>query len=295
MAPFLEVRRGGALFLESPANDHSSRFEWALGERARAGVEAIWAYLRDRVAWDALLLRDVRRDGPTSCLLEALALADGHLTGRWSSLASPFIPLGDGSIEARGGAKFRSNLRRRARRLEELGRVSVRRVGDGEEIDAAFAEFLRVEGSGWKGREGSAIVRDPRLRLFYRRVAEDAAARGELAIRALELDGRAVAVHFGLVHAGVYYLPKTGYDETLAAVSPGQLLTAEVLAECQARGLAAFDFLGPDMPWKSDWAPVHAPHDWLYIYRPSLKGRAMHRLKHRIRPRLREMRSWLSR
>jgi CelD/BcsL family acetyltransferase involved in cellulose biosynthesis len=90
----------------------------------------------------------------------------------------------------------------------------------------------------------------------------------------------------------VYLLPKTAYDEALGHVSPGQLLQREVLAECEARGLAAFDFLGPDMPWKRDWAPVHAPHDWLYVYRPSLAGRARHALRHRVRPVVKEVLSW---
>ena len=59
------------------------------------------------------------------------------------------------------------------------------------------------------------------------------------------------------------------------------------------RGLAGFDFLGPDMPWKRDWEPEHAPHDWLYVYRPSLAGRAVHTLKHRVRPGVKEVLSWL--
>lgn len=294
-APFLEVRRAGATFLESPSNDHSSRFEWALGHEGRLGLGAIWAHLRDRMRWDALLLRDIPREGPTSRTLETLALSDGHLTGRWSSLGSPFVPLREAPVETRCAPKFRANLRRRGKRLQELGRVSIRRVDELSGLESAFAEFLRVEASGWKGREGSAIARDPRLTRFYLRLSEYAARQGELAIRSLELDGRAVAVHLGLRHRDIYYLPKTGYDEELASVSPGQLLTQEVLAECQARGLEGFDFLGPDMPWKRDWAPRLVPHDWLYIYRPSIKGRAMHRVKHGIRPKLKEIRSWLSR
>jgi CelD/BcsL family acetyltransferase involved in cellulose biosynthesis len=128
---------------------------------------------------------------------------------------------------------------------------------------------------------------------FYEGIARDAAARGTLAIRALTLDGRPVAMHLGIVHRGVYHLPKTAYDESLGAVSPGQLLQREVLAECEARGLAGFDFLGPDMEWKRDWEPEHAPHDWLYVYRPSPVGRAMHALKHRVRPAVKEVLSWL--
>lgn len=292
LAPFLVERRRGVVRLLAPANDHSCRFEWVLGEDASGAVAALWAHLRDRLRWDVLLLRDVPRDGPTSTLLEALARADRHLTGRWESLRTPRIALGGAPAEERTSAKFRANLRRRAKRLAEQGAAAVKRVDGADGLDGALDEFLAVEASGWKGAQGSAIALDPALVGFYRRVARDAAARGALALRLLLLDGRAVAAHLGIVHRGVYYLPKTGYDEGLASASPGQLLQREVLAECEARGLAGFDFLGPDMAWKRDWEPTHAPHDWLYVYRPSLAGRALHSFKHRVRPVVKEVLEW---
>jgi CelD/BcsL family acetyltransferase involved in cellulose biosynthesis len=292
MAPFLRERRRGVARLLAPANDHSCRFEWALGPDASGAVGALWAHLRDRMRWDVLLLRDVPRDGPTSTLLEPLARADRHLTGRWESMRSPWVALGGGPAEARTSAKFRSNLRRRARKLQEAGAVALRRADRPGDVDGALAEFLALEASGWKGRHGTAIALDRRLVAFYTRIARDAAARGALAVRVLDLDGRAVAVHLGMVHRGVYYLPKTAYDEGLGHASPGQLLQSEVLAECEARGLSRFDFLGPDMDWKREWAPSHAPHDWLYVYRPSLRGSVMHTLKHRARPVVKEALSW---
>jgi CelD/BcsL family acetyltransferase involved in cellulose biosynthesis len=292
MAPFLAERRRGVVRLLAPANDHSCRFEWVLGPDASGTVGALWAHLRDRVRWDVLLLRDVPRDGPTSTLLEPLARADRHLTGRWESMRSPWVPLGGGPAEERTSSKFRSNLRRRAKKLQEAGAVALRRADRPEDVDVALAEFLALEAGGWKGERGTAIALDARLVAFYARIARDAALRGALAVRTLDLDGRAVAVHLGIVHRGVYYLPKTAYDEGLGNASPGQLLQREVLAECEARGLSRFEFLGPDMEWKRDWGPSHAPHDWLYVYRPSLPGTLMHTLKHRVRPVVKEALSW---
>jgi CelD/BcsL family acetyltransferase involved in cellulose biosynthesis len=293
MAPFLVERARGAVRLVAPANDHSCRVEWALGPDASGAVAALWGHLRDRMRWDVLLLRDVPRDGPTSVLLEPLARADEHLTGRWESLRTPYVDLGgEKPAEERTSSKFRANLRRRLKRLAEMGPVSLERVDGPDGLEDALAEFLALESSGWKGARGSAIALDGRLVAFYAALARDAAARGGLAVRALRLDGRAVAVHLGIVHRGVYYLPKTAYDEKLGQVSPGQLLQREVLAECESRGVSRFDFLGPDMEWKRDWEPAHAPHDWLYVYRPSFAGRAMHTLKHRVRPAVKEALTW---
>ena len=119
-----------------------------------------------------------------------------------------------------------------------MGAVAIRREDGRGELDGALGEFLALEAAGWKGARGTAIAADPARARFYTRVARDAAARGALAMRTLTLDGRAVAVHLGLVHGGVFHLPKTAYDEALGNVSPGQLLQREVLAECEARGLA---------------------------------------------------------
>lgn len=291
-AAFLEERSRGVTRLLAPANDHSCRVEWALGPDASGAAAALWAYLRDRLRWDVLLLRDLDRDGPTSVLLEPLARADGHLTGRWESLRTPYLALGGEGAESRTSTKFRANLRRRAKRLAEMGAVALRLTGGGAELEPALGEFFALEVAGWKGAHGTAIAHDPRLVRFYTQVARDAAARGALRLHALTLDGRAVAMHLGLVHRGTYALPKTAYDERLGAVSPGQLLHREVLAECEARGLAELDFLGPDMEWKRDWEPAHRPHDWLYVYRPSAAGRVLHGVRHRVRPAVKEVLSW---
>ncbi len=299
MAPLLEERRAGLAFLSAPANDHSARVEWVLGEDPCGAVEALWAHLRDRMRWDVLVLRDVPRDGPTSLLVEERARRDRHPTGRWESLRTPYLTLGKGRREQDVSAKFLANLRRRMRRLEELGSPSYRRMdgdGEGEAAVGPFLErFFALEASGWKGVCGTAIARDPSTLAFYRALGRAAAREGWLALRALELEGRPIAMHLGLVQHGVYSLLKPAYDEALAACSPGQLLFREVLAECEARGLAELDFLGPDMPWKRDWRPALRPHDWLYVYRPGLGGAALHTLKHRLKPAAKEVLSWLRR
>jgi CelD/BcsL family acetyltransferase involved in cellulose biosynthesis len=292
-APLLLQRRGGLVWLVSPANEHSCRVEWVLGQDASGAVAALWRHLRDRLRWDVLLLRDLPRDGPTSTLLEPLARGDAHPCGRWESQRSPYLPLGPGAGQGRSTARFLANLRRRHRRLAELGPVAVLREDGRGDVERTFREFLALEASGWKGREGSALALDERRAGFYRRWVEEAAERGALALRALTLGGRPVAMHLGLVHRGTYFLPKTAYDEALSAVSPGQLLHGEVLAECWARGLAELDFLGPDMAWKRDWGPEQRPHDWLYVYRPTPAGRTLHALRHRMRPFVKRLRRFV--
>ena len=291
-AAFLEERERGVRLLVAPANDHSCRVEWALGGEPERAARAIWEHLRDRLRWDVLLVRDVPRDGPTSVLLERLARADRHLTGRWESQRSPWLPLAGRDPEAGLSAKFLANLRRRAKRLGERGAVAIGRVDGLDGLEPALERFFRLEAAGWKGRRGTAIAADRRLVTFYASIARAAASGGWLALRELTLDGRPAAMHFGLAYRGTYSLPKPAYDEALGVCSPGQLLVREVLAESRARGLEALDFLGPDMPWKRDWAPRFRAHDWLYVYRPGLAGWVLHAVKHRLRPLAKEVIAW---
>jgi hypothetical protein len=46
------------------------------------------------------------------------------------------------------------------------------------------------------------------------------------------------------------------------------------------------------MPWKRDWEPRLRAHDWLYVYRPGLTGRALHAAKHTLRPLAKEVLEW---
>jgi CelD/BcsL family acetyltransferase involved in cellulose biosynthesis len=273
MAPLLEERSGAATTLAAPANLQTPRVEWVLGQDAEGAVEAIWSALRDRLRWDVLDLRYLQRDGPTSLLVERHARRDHHPVGRYRAMRSPYLALG-GARASKVTSTFAATLRRRMRQLQRRGTVSYRRIGGGEDAERGIEEFLALEASGWKGRAGSAIASDPRTAAFYRGVARAGAREGWLALRALDLDGRPVAMHLGLVNRGMYSVPKVAYDERFAACSPGQLLSREVVAECEAMRLAEADLIGPDARWKREWGPAYRDVDWLFVYRPGLAGTA---------------------
>ena len=181
-------------------------------------------------------------------------------------------------VEAALDSKFRSNLRRRKRRLAEQGEVKYVLVDgkDAKAFDIAMADFFEIEGSGWKGKGGTAIAQKPELVGFYTQIARDAAKRGALALGFLELNGKRIAAHLTLVQAGRSFLLKLGYDEAFGEFSPGQQLVSEAIRDACQRNLREFDFLGPWMEWKADWETRFRPHTWLTIFRPTRKGLLIH-------------------
>ncbi|HWV39692.1 MAG TPA: GNAT family N-acetyltransferase [Vulgatibacter sp.] len=275
--------------LRAAAGVHSCRFDVVCGRGdPEPWIRAAWAHLRQTGGWDVIELCDVPAGGAAE-RLAALAAADGHPTGAWESMRTPYVRLAGardvGEILARTGSHFRANLRRRRRRLEERGALRLRRIDAAD--PEALARFYELERMGWKGERGTAIDCDRRTRRFYDEIAGWAAAEGILSLRALELDGRAIAMHFGLTAGGRYLLPKPAYDPSLSACSPGQLLLHEVLRDCIEQGLSEFDFLGPWMEWKADWTQDVRPHHWHYVFRRGALGRALHAAKFRL-PKLKE-------
>ena len=270
--------------LTATANDHSPRFDLIARDAPAAG-RAFFAYLARQPGWDVLRMMDVP-DGGAAWHLYQAAQAARSPTGTWPSVLSPYISLPGTYAALWQGldAKFKANVRRRRKKLEAAGTVTLERVAGGPDLDAKLAEGYALEQSGWKGGQGTAIAQDAATQAFYSDLAHTTAARGTLALYFLRLDGRAVAFHYGLSQGTHYYLLKPAYDETYKECSPGHLLMDEVLKDCIVRGLQEFDFLGPDMLWKRDWAGAARRHTWLFVFRSTPYGRALRELKFRWWP-----------
>lgn len=279
--------------LRSPSNVHSNRFDLLADPARPDALPALWSQLCATSTFDLVELRDVAQEGGARALLE-LAGRDGLSVAAWESMRTPYIPLAGGFEKLWAGldARFRQNLRRRRRKLEQRGQVEVERVDGGLALERALEEAFAVEQSGWKGEAQTAIGCDPVTRGFYAELAREAALRGELALYLLRLDGRAIAFQLGLVCGSSYLLPKTGYSEEHGDCSPGQLLTEEVLRDCCRRGLAEFDFLGPGMDWKRDWSQAARPHHWLYLLSRNARALAFRELKFGFAPAVKEVLRW---
>jgi CelD/BcsL family acetyltransferase involved in cellulose biosynthesis len=290
--PLIEER--GSLYgvpvrqLAAAANPHSCRFD-LVAEDPEAAAQMFFGHLRADRSWDVLRLIDVPEGGNGWALLRA-AQGAGFATGTWQSLASPFIPLPatNEELQNRLDRKFKANLRRRRKKLEEKGKVTFERIDGGPELARALEEGFLLESSGWKGERGTAIAQDAATRGFYTELARTMSYKGQLALYFLRLDGRPIAFHFGLVDGPRYLLLKPGYDESLRECSPGQLLMEQVVEDCIARKLTEFDFLGPDMTWKRDWTDQVRVHTWLYVFRDNAFGRALCAAKFRWVPMAKE-------
>jgi hypothetical protein len=121
-------------------------------------------------------------------------------------------------------AKQRSTLRRKERRLGDEGAIRYRTLSTDDDVMDWLASFLRLEASGWKGREGTAMAVNASARAFLVAACQAAHARGQLHMLAMELDGHPVAMKCNFISGPHAFTFKIAYEEAHARHSPGLLI-----------------------------------------------------------------------
>ena len=137
-----------------------------------------------------------------------------------------------------------------------------------------LAEGLPVEASGWKADQRTAIVSRPETLRFYTDVARWSAARGELRLFFLRLDGRMVAFRICLDDGKRLYALKSGIDPSARRFAVGVLTVYEAIKYCFDHGLESFELLGGEAPHKREWTNRARERIVVHAFRPGSVGAA---------------------
>jgi CelD/BcsL family acetyltransferase involved in cellulose biosynthesis len=199
----------------------------------RAGAEvAFWqAVLRllDEADWAANFLHIVGIDptGPVLAGLQATRQADIVHRSERAMLRSDLAPAA--YYEAHVRQKKRKEIRRLRSRLDELGIVEFNKLASSDPVDNWIHDFLALEASGWKGREGSALNDDPATQKFFTEAMSGAHRAGKLEMLRLMLDEKPIAMLVNFMTPPGAYAFKIAFDEDYARFSPGVLIKIENL------------------------------------------------------------------
>jgi CelD/BcsL family acetyltransferase involved in cellulose biosynthesis len=234
------------------------------------------AALAEQVARDRrpLLLPRIPATSPTIAALRS-AFGPRALVRVSEGSGHPAIELNEDWAEPGGGlsSSRRQALRRSRRRAEKLGEIAVSLLAPApDEVDALLDRAFAIEARSWKGAEGTALVHSPDLARFVRRYAAATAALGTLRVQLLEIGDDPVAMQIGVEWRNRLWLLKIGYDEAFAAVSPGQILLAESVADAARRGHDRYELLGTAAPWTDVWTKDVAPTVCVAVYPASRRG-----------------------
>ncbi len=195
----------------------------------------------DATRWLTIELEGLREGSPTLAVLPALAKARGFTVEQSPEEVSPAIvvPATWAGYLGTLDKKDRHELRRKLRRLESAGAVSLRFVGS--EVTtrdvATFLDLLRAS------REEKRAFLTPVRERFFHALARSMAAEGHLKLFFLELDGMRVAAAFCFDYQGGYYLYNSGFEPRQAPLSVGLLSKALCLKDAIDKGKGRFDLL----------------------------------------------------
>ena len=155
----------------------------------------------------------------------------------------------------RRGSNLRHNLSRRRRRMTEKGyAVELVARRSAAEVKDAIREYGRLESTGWKAKDSTAVSVDNAQGRFYRDVFEHFCERGEAVIYQLVLDGNVVASDLCLVRGGMMIVLKTAYDEAFNEYSPALLMREDIMRFLFAeRTVKLVEFYGRVMDWHRRW------------------------------------------
>ncbi len=212
------------------------------------------------------MARSVQHSLPKLCLILGVIQVDPLLAARDTdaedSLSTNYIDTAWVEIEGNfsnywnsRGKNLRHNLTKQRNKLTASGiATSMRCLTNTEEIADAVMRYGRLESSGWKGKQGTAIHCDNAQGRFYISVLENACRQNEGLVYEYLFNDQVVAMNLFLRRGATLVALKTTYDEKMKVFSPAFLLKQEELQQIFSGGIIQrMEFFGKVMDWHSRW------------------------------------------
>jgi CelD/BcsL family acetyltransferase involved in cellulose biosynthesis len=248
----------------------------------RDGAAAVAASFLDHVAGDAtlpkiLLLPLLNESGPVAqALRAALERSGGAHAAFGRHQRAALQPDGDAAhyVERAIGKKRHKEFHRLRRRLAESGEVVFEVARSPAAVAAALQDFLALEGKGWKGAAGTALIQSPELRRFAEAGVDALARQGQAGVARLVVGSNPIACVVTLQSAGGAWCWKIAYDESLARFSPGVQVMMELTGALLADATVAFtdSCAAPDHPMIDHlWRERFAMADLMIGLRPGAR------------------------
>ncbi len=207
------------------------------------------------IDWDIVDLNQLSQNGEFHAAWGTAASESGWKIGTSVGKAPPYLAI-DCTWDAflrRQSANFRSNLKRKARKLHEGRRCRIDFIRNPESMEAAFDAVEKVECQSWKADDGTSLMSRPWEMQFYRNLIEIFARNGQAMITLLTLDDEPVAYDMGVDGGRRVYCLKTSFDQRYRDLSPGLVLRAELMRKIFEEGMHEYDFLGDRERYKLEW------------------------------------------
>jgi CelD/BcsL family acetyltransferase involved in cellulose biosynthesis len=205
-------------------------------------VSAALAAHRGKRSWNVLLAERLRAPGPWRDAPGARVL---------NQEGSPVVDIAGVTWEdylASRSSNFRSQVRRKERKLHREHGLSYRLSDDPARLDADMEALFDLHRRRWGPDASGAFGADREA--FHLAFAAAAQQRGWLRLWLAEVEGRPVAAWYGFRFGGADWYYQFGRDPEWDRESVGLVLLAHTLREAMADGLGEYRLLRGSEPYK---------------------------------------------
>jgi len=203
----------------------------------------------EMAGWHIMALNEIPGWSPNlQVLVETTGKRAELLTSICESNTCPCIELEKDwdSYLAGLGRKITSDLGRRRRRLNELGRFKTVFIEECD--DLSINDIIRLHGF-----HEQSIFQKTDHHNFFIDVTKVFADKKMLCLGVLKSVGGTIAFHYNISCGNKLYNWLTGFDPTYRKVSPGKILLAESVHRAFDLGSTRFDFMRGDEDYKFFW------------------------------------------
>ena len=224
----------------------------------------------EELPWNVVVLRHVAEDAPGVARLSDALRRRGHAVRRTPVEWCPYLDLpGDWETYLSSlSTTRRQAIRRKERTLRRDHVVSVTDYAP-DRLNEGWDRLRALHEQRW-GDAGAFA--DRRLDELLRRFASDLAARGELWLNTLDVDGEPVAAWYGFAWRETVYFYQGGRDPRWNAHSVGSVLMGLMIRRAIERGFRRMDFLRGQEPYKLTWTATQRPNYEVAVFRRGWRG-----------------------
>ncbi len=169
--------------------------------------------------------------------------------------AECFLPI-SGSYDAylsKLSPKFKKELRRRSRRLNELKGIRFLLRENKRSVNENIKRLIDIEGKGWKGKNKTSINARQGDAALHTLGIERLDKCGWMDWNFLEAENKTIAVFSASRINRIIYGMKSGFDESFAFYTPGNLLFQRMVQYAFDSGDVDEINCMSEMPWQKRW------------------------------------------
>ena len=245
----------------------------------KANLVYIFNYLKSQFKdWDIIELEPIPEEDATLPMIDLAVSESGFKRRQYICFGDWYLDeisySGDEYIK-RLPKNARLELKRRKKRLEEIGQLEFQIGKDEDKLDYYISLYHEVRNKSWKHPEADI--------LFQRDFRQLAIEKGWLRFGFLFLKNAPIAAQIRVVSNGVAYFMDTVHDPNYNQFAPGSILRGEFTKYLiDVDKVKEIDNLKGDEPYKKDWTPKRRERKGIIIFNNTLRGRLLACLMTRV-------------